>query len=242
MDKMREKSMWNKPLLDLVYPRRCPICDSVLAYGETGVCKKHQTLPFVKAPYCMKCGKELEEEEEYCSDCQRHTRSFVRGYPVFNYAEPIKSSILAVKYHNKREYLDYYGAMLAKRIEPELSGLHLSGLVPVPIHKSKKRERGFNQAELLANVVGKTLGLPVYRELLFRMHDTIPQKELSPAERTNNIRQALQTGMVVPDCKNVLLVDDIYTTGATVQACTEALLEAGIQHVYVGVVCIGEGR
>ena len=79
--------------------------------------------------------------------------------------------------------------------------MHLSGLVPVPIHKSKKRERGFNQAELLANVVGKTLGLPVYRELLFRTHDTIPQKELSPAERTNNIRQALQTGTVAPDCK-----------------------------------------
>lgn len=114
---MREQNMWNRTLMDLVFPRRCPICDAVMAYGEQGICNRHKTLPYVTGPVCMKCGKELSEaEQEYCEDCRRHTRSFERAYPVFRYEEPVVSSVLAIKYHNKREYVDYYGNLLAERL------------------------------------------------------------------------------------------------------------------------------
>ena len=96
---MREQNMWNRTLMDLVFPRRCPICDVVMAYGEQGICNRHKTLPYVTGPVCMKCGKELSEaEQEYCEDCRRHTRSFERAYPVFRYEEPVASSVLAIRF------------------------------------------------------------------------------------------------------------------------------------------------
>ena len=230
--------------MDLIYPRRCPICDEILPYGGTKMCHDSHKLPYVEAPFCLKCGKELPEESdaEYCDDCRKHKRSFERVYPVFNYVEPVKSSVLAVKYKNKREYLDFYGHMLAMRIAPELRYTHLQGLVPVPVHRSKLRQRGFNQAEILADIIGKETGIKVYKNLLLRTSDTTPQKELSPVERANNIKQALSVGKIEDGLKNVLLIDDIYTTGATVEACTEVLLKAGLQKVYVGVICVGKGR
>ena len=100
----------------------------------------------------------------------------------------------------------------------------------------------YNQAELLAEVVGRQLHLPVDKTHLLRVSETAPQKELSPLERANNIKQALEVKMLPAEWKTVLLIDDIYTTGATVQACTEALQEAGAEQIYVGVICVGEGR
>ena len=88
----------------------------------------------------------------------------------------------------------------------------------------------------------RQLHLPVDKTHLLRVSETAPQKELSPLERANNIKQALEVKMLPVEWKTVLLIDDIYTTGATVQACTEALQEAGAEQVYVGVICVGEGR
>lgn len=240
---MREQNMWNRTLMDLVFPRRCPICDAVMAYGECGICDRHKTLPYVTEPACMKCGKELSESElEYCEDCRRHTRSFERAYPVFRYEEPVASSVLAIKYHNKREYVDYYGSLLAERIRKAGIADRIQIILPVPVHKNRRKKRGYNQAELLADVVGRQLDIPVDKMHLLRVSETAPQKELSPLERANNIKQALEVKALPAEWKTVLLIDDIYTTGATVQACTEALQEAGVDRVYVGMICVGEGR
>lgn len=237
------QNSWNHALVDLVYPRRCAVCDSLLPYRATGICQAHDKLPYVKEPCCMRCGKEVEEDDtEYCADCANHARSFVRAYPVFNYVEPVKSGVLAMKYHGRREYADYYGTELAGKLRPELSRMRLSGIVPVPVHKHKLKTRGYNQAALLADVVGKCLGIPVYKDLLRRVEDTMPQKELSPEQRANNIRRALTMDDLPPDIKNILLIDDIYTTGATAEACVQTLLAAGVKEVYVGVICIGKGR
>ena len=194
-------------------------------------------------PTCMKCGKSLDDEElEYCADCRTHIRSFERAYPVFRYVEPVASSVLAIKYHNKREYVEYYGSLVAERIRKAGLAERLQIILPVPVHRSKLRKRGYNQAELLADVVGRRLDIPVDNGHLLRVSDTTPQKELSPLERANNIKQALEVRALPAEWKTVLLIDDIYTTGATVQACTEALQEAGVEQVYVGMICIGEGR
>ena len=104
---MQIQNKWNRAMIDLVFPRRCPICDEVMPYGAKGICGKHELLPYVTEPTCMKCGKSLDDEElEYCADCRTHTRSFERAYPVFRYVEPVASSVLAIKYHNKREYVE----------------------------------------------------------------------------------------------------------------------------------------
>lgn len=230
-------------ILDLLYPRRCPVCDAVLPQGAGLVCKNHKKLPYVTAPCCLKCGKEVETwEQEYCQDCQKYSKKFQKGFPVFNYIEPIKSSVLAIKYKNKREYCDFYGEEIVKKIKPILERRGLSGIVPVPMYKSKQRKRGFNQAQVLAKRVGDLTGIPVYHNLLQRFENTTPQKDLNPTERANNIRRSMTACNLPTGCRQVLLIDDIYTTGITIEACTELLLNAGVEQVYFATICIGKGR
>lgn len=229
--------------VDLLYPRRCPVCDEVIAQGAGLLCGSHKELPYVKMPCCMRCGKELENDyQEYCHDCFVHERHFIRGFPVFNYIEPIKSSVLSIKYNNKREYCDFYSREMAKKLMPYMEMLRPDAIIPVPMYKDKRKERGFNQAEVLAKKLGKILGIAVYSDILMRERETKPQKELDNLERANNIKNAIRINKIPDDLKNVIMVDDIYTTGATMEACAKRLDSAGVENVYFTTVCIGKGR
>ena len=115
-------------------------------------------------------------------------------------------------------------------------------MIPIPIHKRKLEKRGYNQAELLADALGKKLDIPVERELLARVVNTEPQKSLDPEHREQNLKKAFQCTEKSVSYKKVLLVDDIYTTGATIEACTKSLHAAGIPDVYYTSVAIGTGR
>jgi len=124
--------------------------------------------------------------------------------------------------------------------------LSVEGLVPVPIHKSKYRERGYNQAEVLAKGIGRELNIPVLSDLLIRNKKTLPQKQLSDKERLNNLREAFEYNSTYaeklrrqPD--RLMLVDDIYTTGSTIEACTNVLKQNGVSYVYFITLCIGKG-
>ena len=176
---MQIQNKWNRAMIDLVFPRRCPICDEVMPYGAKGICGKHELLPYVTEPTCMKCGKSLDDEElEYCADCRTHIRSFERAYPVFRYVEPVASSVLAIKYHNKREYVEYYGSLVAERIRKAGLAERLQIILPVPVHRSKLRKRGYNQAELLADVVGRRLDIPVDNGHLLRVSDRSEERRV----------------------------------------------------------------
>ena len=238
---------WNqfpRAALDALYPRRCPVCGEIVTPKGRLICPSCLLrLSPVKSPVCQKCGKEVWSEEiEYCPDCVKHRRSFARGMALFNYTEEAARSMAAVKYKNKREYLDFYGAALAARYEKQIRRIHADVLVPVPVHPSRKRARGFNQAEVLAFCLGKRLGIPVEPGMLIRDKKTKPQKELSAAERLKNLSGAFRAGTVPDGIKTVLLVDDIYTTGSTVEACARALRSAGVSRVYFVVICMTGGR
>ena len=215
-------------LLDMIFPRRCPICDRVLGNinGCGGsrclVCSEHDDLPFVGRVRCMKCGKEIETDiAEYCSDCERYPKIYKRCYPLFNYIEPVKGSILAVKYRNRREYCDYYGSAMAEMLCDTV------------------RNRGYNQAQILAEVVGRHLAIPVCTDMLLRLEDTRPQKELDNLQRANNMKNAFGAGNSHRNYRRIMIIDDIYTTGATMDTCARILMEMGAEAVYGAVVCIG---
>lgn len=165
---------------------------------------------------------------------------------LLNYNEAAKSSMAAVKYKNRREYLDFYAAALDLRFRKQVLRLNADMLVPVPIHPSRRRKRGFNQAEELAKRLSERWNIPVDKRLLIRKKKTAPQRELNPAERLKNLREAFAVDLEyakregIPE--TVILVDDIYTTGSTAEACTRALKKAGVKKVFVVVVCIGFGR
>ena len=147
-------------LTDLLFPRRCPVCGGiVLPKGELicpGCVKK---LSFVKQPVCKKCGKEITSaEREYCLDCTKHKRSFDYGRALLNYNDTAKKSMADIKYRNRREYLDFYAEAVCLRYGKLLMRLGADALVPVPVHPSRRRQRGFNQAEIFADRIGERLG------------------------------------------------------------------------------------
>ncbi|MCI8455118.1 MAG: ComF family protein [Lachnospiraceae bacterium] len=231
-------------ILNLLFPRRCPVCGEIVQPAGRRICPSClKRLSFVKAPVCKKCGKEISDDAaEYCEDCLSGRRTFEYGAALLNYDETARRSMAQIKYKNKREYLDFYGLALAARYEKTIRRMGIDVIVPVPVHASRRRARGFNQAELLADILGRQLRLPVRPELLVRKKRTLPQKELTASERFKNLSGAFQAQRPFPKLRAVLLVDDIYTTGSTIEACTRALKEAGVPRVYFVVLCMTGGR
>lgn len=229
--------------LDLLYPVHCPLCQQVRPYGAEMVCPEcRDTVEWVEEPVCLRCGKGIErEEEEYCEDCMRLPKSYIRGFPVFWYTGGVKTSLYDFKYKNQREYARFYSQSICKRHGQQLQRLGISGIVPVPVHPHKRRVRGYNQAEVLAVQLGKDLGIPVYPDYIQRVVDTSPQKELNDKARMKNLKNAFKIGENTIKLERVLVVDDIYTSGATIEACAKVLLADGAQQVYYTSVAIGRG-
>lgn len=238
---MREK---DSVILSYLYPRRCPVCgDIVMPKGEL-ICPSCFTkLSYVTSPTCKKCGKEIISDlAEYCFDCTKHKRNYESGIALINYDDIAKKSMTQIKYKNKREYLDFYSEAICQRYQYQILRMSAQCLVPIPVHPARKRQRGFNQAEILANQLGKNLQIPVCSQMLIRNKKTAPQKNLDPRQRLQNLESAFHTNHILESVKSVILVDDIYTTGSTIEACTRVLKRAGIQSVYFISICIGQGR
>lgn len=237
-------------LMKLLYPICCPVCGEVQEQmltdeGAACICPAcEKKLIRVASPFCMRCGKPLEADRmrrEYCGDCMRDRHAFVQGRAVFVYQGAIIGSMHRLKYANRRDYAEVFAreayetyAVWLRRIAPD-------ALIPIPLHPKRRKERGYNQAELIAEALARLSGIPVEKKLLLRMIHTQPQKQLHARERKNNLKNAFQTSKKIVQLKKVLLVDDIYTTGSTVDAAAEALLMAGVTKVYVLCICIGGG-
>ena len=227
-------------ILDLLYPKRCPVCHGVVR-GKGKVCTPCQKrLIYIKEPKCKKCGKEIEKEErEYCTDCQRFTHSFDKGASVFAYDPVMRRSISMFKYHNRREYAQFYAEEMHKNCERFIKQCDPQVILPVPVHRRKKRQRGFNQAELVAKELGKRTGVPVDAKYLMRAEKTTPQKELTRQQRKVNLRKAFAVRESGKYYERVLLVDDIYTTGATIDAISEILREKQTKIIFFLTICVG---
>lgn len=236
--------------LDLLFPRRCILCDEILHYGESGIHKKCKPMLFpVEEPVCMHCGRPVvSERAEYCFDCSRHKgTSFVQGKSLYVYRGQIKMTMYRFKYSNRREYGDYLAKELAERYGDWMMKKGIEAIVPVPMYRRKEKLRGYNQAAVLATklrreLIRRQLGIPALEQnLVLRVRNTRPQKELNDIERKNNLKNAFQTREKVVKYKKILLIDDIYTTGSTADAVAEALYRAGVQQVFFLSVCIGQG-
>jgi ComF family protein len=232
----------------MLYPVRCPVCGDIVTPKGSKICNPcEKKLQLIGEPRCKKCSKPIEEDQrEYCNDCERKDYHFEHGYSLWVYDSAMKKSISNFKYSYKKEYAKYYIEKIVQSYGNDILKLAPDVLVPVPIHKSKYRERGYNQAEILAYGIAKELNIPVLPHLLIRNKRTIPQKQLSDKERLKNLQEAFAFNEVAissysKELKRVLLVDDIYTTGSTIEACTNVLVRNGIESIYFITVCIGKG-
>ncbi len=234
-------------ILDVLYPPVCPFCGNILSAKEKatkrGICFKcSEKLPYIKEPCCMKCGKPLrEEEQEFCADCARHRLSFEQGRSLYLHTAMVQRAVYQFKFHNKR----YYAKIFAKEAErfcgKWIERWGIDEIIPVPLHPSRKRERGFNQAELFAKELGKRVGIPVNTKAVCRIRKTKYQKQLDDIERRMNLKGAFSVHKKWNPKETVLVVDDIYTTGNTIHRVAEALKKAGVQKVYFLTISIGQG-
>lgn len=231
-----------RALYDLIYPSVCPVCDRVTSRFAADICPDCQRrLSFVGRSYCMTCGKPVDEADEYCADCKGRRHIYDEGRSLLVYDEYASASVYRFKYRGRREYAACYARLMHERLERKIRSWDPDVMIPVPVHKSRLKKRGYNQAALIADELAKRTGIPVDKGLILRKVATGAQKNLSAAERQKNLKKAfIATGNVVK-YRTVLIVDDIYTTGATMDALAAVLKDAGIRKVYFVTLCIGRG-
>lgn len=235
MEKLREC------LLDLLFPRRCPFCDGVVEPGRTVCVKCGEKAVFLTEPLCRRCGKKLDsQEKEFCGDCIKREHQFDEGAALFEYG-CIKDSLYRFKYGGRQEYKDYYAGEIAARLGGKIRSWKAEALVPVPVHRSKLRQRGYNQAGILAEELGKRLGLPVLTNYVTRCRRTRPQKSLNDEQRQNNLKKAFKICRNDVKLDTIIIVDDIYTTGSTIDEMARALKKAGARKIYFIALAVGKG-
>lgn len=227
-------------VLDTLFPTCCPVCGDVVVPKGRRICGEcRQRLPYLHGPLCCKCGQPVASDTaEYCETCGNGERSFEKGVAVFEYDELLRRMIGDFKFRGHKDYAYFFADELKLRFNQMLAGLGIQALVPVPVHPSKKRFRGYNQSEILCELLSNPLDLPIYKALT-RTKKTAPQKELDPSARRKNLTDAL--AFVEPEefakadyrPEKVVLVDDIFTTGATAEACADILKANGVRKVFL---------
>lgn len=236
---------WMEGALDILFPRRCVSCGRLLADREkkAGFCSKcRKELVFIGEPSCRICGKPLAQEEaECCFDCTKIRHRFTQSKALFLYTGPVKSALYHLKYGNQRGAAKIFGRAMARTYDKWIAACRVDVVTQVPMHAAKKRARGYDQAALIAKTLAKESGLLYEENLLVRTRQTRPQKELNNAERRKNLKNAFKIGKSSVKSKRVLIVDDIYTTGASFDACAEVLLKNGAKAVYGMTVVTGRG-
>lgn len=229
--------------LDVLYPPRCPVCETILIPGEGLVCRRCAgALPYVREPYCMCCGKPLiHHERELCADCGNRRHLFDEGRAVFLYEKGVRLSVNRLKFLNRREYIPFYGKCLFQLYLEVQPFWRAQCLVPIPMHPKKRAVRGYDQAVLLARALSDLSHLPVSEGLLERTRYTQSSKKLGRSDRRKNLRGVFRIRSEAAIPESVILIDDIYTTGATMDEAACTLRCAGVKRIFFLTVCIGRG-
>ncbi len=222
------QSFWTvyRCLLDLVFPPSCIHCGRL----GTWLCRAcAEQFSFWEGPFCILCGRPWDEPGP-CRVCQAHSLHVYPIRSVFVFEGSVRAAVHALKYRGAASVASTLAAPMACYWQHQ----HMQGdcLVPVPLHPKRVAKRGYNQAELLARALGQHLDLPIVPHLLRRVRDTVSQTKLNRDERQKNMEGAFALAEEVDlSGWKLTLVDDVATTGSTLDACAEILLEAGAQMV-----------
>lgn len=232
--------------LEFIYPSNiyCICCndfiDSKQPYALCSACVKK--LHWIVGIVCPKCGKTVGKEG-LCSDCTLAFRYFDRGISCVQYGRLEKEIIHRFKYHDGGYMGKKLARLMAERLEAE--DFDVDFIAPIPMFLAKEQIRGYNQAAVLAKELSEYMQETYLKDMLIRTKDTIPMSELSAEERAINIKNAFTISKkyykIVQD-KTILLVDDVFTTGNTVNECSRILKACGAKNVYFITFASGVGR
>ena len=231
--------------LGFIYPNVCQICGAERAVSTEGfVCSRcWQQVRFIKPPFCQRCGLPFEGDLTApfeCSNCREMNLHFRSARSAVSASGTVLEVIHRYKYKRAFWFEPFLADLLIREALPELRQEKWDWIVPVPLHPAKKRQREFNQAERLATYLSAATKIPMDTTLLRRVTATKTQTKLSRQERAENMRNAfaLRDGRTL-NGERILLFDDVFTTGATTDACARVLLAAGAAEVCVWTVARG---
>ncbi|MCK5236976.1 MAG: ComF family protein [Deltaproteobacteria bacterium] len=225
-------------IADIIVPHTCPLC-AVVGYsvGFCSACSVEFTPP--ASPHCDRCQTPFTgtiHSKNLCSLCikeaKKISRSFSTARSACVYDGNIRKAITRFKYHNQTEF-SLPLALLTQSLVSSLANASADVIImPVPLHKRRLKKRGFNQSLMLARRLSKSLSLSLDYKTLMRVRDTTPQVELTPKERVENVKNAFGvTNAAAIKDKKIIIIDDVYTTGATLSESAKELMSAGASDV-----------
>lgn len=236
-------------LLNFIYPKKCMICKSIFDFNDKdfGLCEKcYHIFKNLSGDVCIKCGRPLENPNDFynskhctlCSDFLKgkfssdNTFYFEKNYPMFIYNGATKNPILDLKYRQKLQNLEGFKKILRDNLQKiELNSIDL--VIPVPMHKKKVKKRGFNQATLIANIVSELINKPLKTDVIIRNRFTSVQSDKSPRGRYENLENCftcVKQNEILG--KSILLIDDIFTSGSTINMTSKELINNGAKEVF----------
>ncbi len=225
-----------------LFPKKCIVCHRILTRSRNNymcvACRKVVTC--LTEPRCKRCSKPVPHMEmELCEDCRGRSFLVEKGFAMYPYDANMRRAIRNFKYEGELTGGSYFAGEMVRNYGAWIRKIAPDAIVPVPIHNNRRRFRGFNQAEYMAEIVGRELGISVPTTYLLRTGDTRPQKNLDFKGRIENLRKGFSIMQTNQAYETVLLLDDIYTTGATLEACAMVLKDAGIKRIFFLCLCIG---
>lgn len=231
-------------LLNFVFPLDCKICEKPIRESKGySICEDcFKTIELIERPYCAKCGKPLiptdffkQNREILCLDCKRKKYSFEFSRSTGIYDKVLKKCIHLFKYYGEKKLAKPLGKLMVDSlVKNDEFKRKIDLIIPVPLHRNDLKKRGFNQSVLLGKVTGDYLSIPVRENVLIKKKLTPFQVNLSKKERKINILGAFSVEK--PEeikGKNILILDDVFTTGATVEECTKELMKARAKNIFV---------
>ena len=226
--------------LDLLFPPSCPSCNTMTESADRSLCTDcFSQLQFIETPYCTFCGKAFSSGvgNHLCGDCLKSSWNFDQARSIFAYEKIIASLIHRLKYSEEMTSLATF-RYLGKQ-SPVVNDLTPPDLIlPIPLHIKRLRGRGFNQSLLLAKEIFPEETEKIQYDILLRQKETPTQTGLSGKERRKNLKNAFVVKRAAElTGRNILMVDDVFTTGATVNECAKVLKKTGCNRVEVLTVC-----
>jgi ComF family protein len=237
---------WLDVALSFIYPDVCQLCHVQPANRRAGyVCAGcRELVRVIQPPFCDRCGLPFEGEitaNFQCTNCREMELHFTAARSAVVARGPVLAAIHRYKYQGELWFEDFLSEYFIEAAREWIQHEPCDGLVPVPLFPVKERERGFNQAHRLAERLGKALNVPVEARLLKRVVPTPSQTRLSRTQRADNMRRAFALrGTPSLAGKRFVLIDDVFTTGATTSACAKLLIKAGAARVVVWTVARAE--
>lgn len=236
INKQQLRSFFEKILSEVFVDRyNCLVCDKELQEpSDYGLCRDCLgKLEFLDDRICKKCGRLQINEADYCLTCQNHRRDFDFARSCVAYDDNAKEIVRGLKFGSKKYYAKYVSYFLSRRFEECFGDISVDAVVPVPLTKQRLRERGYNQAYVIAEKFAERLDLPLRSDLVVKVRQNLEQAKLSGKEREENVVGAYSVALPQEVAgKRLLIIDDVLTTGSTLGEIAAILKKAKASAVY----------